>query len=236
MGGCTGRTPATPHALSFPSFDPLMSRMVARACGKKRQVPSEPGSGPARDILSAGGMGGRWASQGKGVGRRESGDFDLSWCLVVSPSASQLQSPSCPQEKELQRLENLKKKEEAELLRKQKVEEDQRQHLEEIKMVSQEKQKLMAEKAKKKAAKKLEEAEMRLKQEEEAWRQKRLQQEEEWEQKWQRKVAEALRNTVQQGQWERQLALERKVQRKREEERLQAKWDHPHFAEEKPEA
>ncbi|XP_072494035.1 uncharacterized protein [Notamacropus eugenii] len=148
-----------------------------------------------------------------------------------------LQSPSCPQKKELQRLENLKKKEEAELLRKQKVEEDQRQHLEEIKMVSQEKQKLLAEKAKKKAAKKLEEAEMRLKQEEEAWRQKRLQQqEEEWEQKWQRKVAEALRNTVQQGQWERQLALERKVQRKREEERLQAKWDHPHFAEEKPEA
>ena len=85
-------------------------------------------------MLSAYRMGGRWAFRGKGVGRRESGHSDLFWPLAVSPSASQLRCPSCPQEKELQQLENLKKKEEAELLRKQKVEEDQHQRLEEMKM------------------------------------------------------------------------------------------------------
>ncbi|XP_072493259.1 inner centromere protein-like isoform X2 [Notamacropus eugenii] len=159
------------------------------------------------------------------------------------------------EEKELQQLENLKKKEEAELLRKQKVEEDQHQRLEEMKMKREEhlwkalkarkqaeqlevekkkrteqkleaKQKPLAKKASKKTGRKLEEAEMMLKQEEEAWRQKRLQQqEEEREQKRQRKVAEALRNAVQQRQRERQLALEREMQRKREEERLQAEWE-----------
>ncbi|XP_072493270.1 inner centromere protein-like isoform X4 [Notamacropus eugenii] len=159
------------------------------------------------------------------------------------------------EEKELQQLENLKKKEEAELLRKQKVEEDQHQRLEEMKMKREEhlwkalkarkqaeqlevekkkrteqkleaKQKPLAKKASKKTARKLEEAEMMLKQEEEAWRQTRLQQqEEEREQKRQRKVAEALRNAVQQRQRERQLALEREMQRKREEERLQAEWE-----------
>ncbi|XP_072493274.1 inner centromere protein-like isoform X4 [Notamacropus eugenii] len=159
------------------------------------------------------------------------------------------------EEKELQQLENLKKKEEAELLRKQKVEEDQHQRLEEMKMKREEhlwkalkarkqaeqlevekkkrteqkleaKQKPLAKKARKKTARKVEEAEMMLKQEEEAWRQKRLQQqEEEREQKRQRKVAEALRNAVQRRQRERQLALEREMQRKREEERLQAEWE-----------
>ncbi|XP_072493288.1 inner centromere protein-like isoform X2 [Notamacropus eugenii] len=159
------------------------------------------------------------------------------------------------EEKELQQLENLKKKEEAELLRKQKVEEDQHQRLEEMKMKREEhlwkalkarkqaeqlevekkkrteqkleaKQKPLAKKASKKTARKLEEAEMMLKQEEEAWRQKRLQQqEEEREQKRQRKVAEALRNAVQRRQRETQLALEREMQRKREEERLQAEWE-----------
>lgn len=42
--------------------------------------------------------------------------------------------PSHPQEKERQRLENLRRKEEAEQLRRQKVEEDKRRRLEEVKL------------------------------------------------------------------------------------------------------
>lgn len=48
------------------------------------------------------------------------------------PSASL--TPSHPQEKERQRLENLRRKEEAEQLRRQKVEEDKRRRLEEVKL------------------------------------------------------------------------------------------------------
>lgn len=42
--------------------------------------------------------------------------------------------PHSPQEKERQRLENLRRKEEAEQLRRQKVEEDKRRRLEEVKL------------------------------------------------------------------------------------------------------
>lgn len=49
--------------------------------------------------------------------------------LLSSPT-----SPPSPQEKERQRLENLRRKEEAEQLRRQKVEEDKRRWLEEVKL------------------------------------------------------------------------------------------------------
>lgn len=50
--------------------------------------------------------------------------------VLGSPSSPRL----VPQEKERQRLENLRRKEEAEQLRRQKVEEDKRRRLEEVKL------------------------------------------------------------------------------------------------------
>lgn len=55
------------------------------------------------------------------------------WGWLVSLFTSQW--PHCPlQEKERQRLESLRRKEEAEQLRRQKVEEDKRRRLEEVKL------------------------------------------------------------------------------------------------------
>lgn len=67
----------------------------------------------------------------------------LAWGWGAGSRASRSPSPALgspgsprlvPQEKERQRLENLRRKEEAEQLRRQKVEEDKRRRLEEVKL------------------------------------------------------------------------------------------------------
>ncbi|XP_074087410.1 inner centromere protein isoform X2 [Macrotis lagotis] len=135
-------------------------------------------------------------------------------------------------EKERQRLENLKKKEEAELLRKQKVDEDKRRRLEEVKMKREERlrkvlqareraEQLEVEK-KKRIEQKLAQLEKNEKEEEERRYQEQLQKKKEEEQERLRKMAEARRIVEQQKQREQQLALEREMEKKREQERLQA--------------
>lgn len=56
--------------------------------------------------------------------------FGVGGCLYLHPSGH----PALFQEKERQRLESLRRKEEAEQLRRQKVEEDKRRRLEEMKL------------------------------------------------------------------------------------------------------
>ncbi|KAK2525292.1 inner centromere protein [Columba guinea] len=142
-------------------------------------------------------------------------------------------------EKERQKLETLRKKQEAEQLRKQKLEEEKKRRLEEAKLKREERlrkvreERLAEEKIKKKAAaKKLEEAEARRRQEEEARRQRALQQEEEERrhrelvQKRKEEEQERARKAAEQRQAEqereRQLAAERELEKKKEQERIQA--------------
>uniref|UniRef100_A0AAA9S8B8 Inner centromere protein n=1 Tax=Bos taurus TaxID=9913 RepID=A0AAA9S8B8_BOVIN len=137
-----------------------------------------------------------------------------------------------PKEKERQRLENLRRKEEAEQLRRQKVEEDKRRRLEEVKLKREERLRKvlqarerveqMKEEKKKQIEQKFAQIDEKTEKEEEERRhQELLQKRREEEQERLRKAAEA-RRLAEQREQERQLAEQREQERKREQERLQA--------------
>ncbi|XP_033716704.1 inner centromere protein isoform X2 [Tursiops truncatus] len=71
---------------------------------------------------------------GSGEGTRDSGPWEAFGVVLAQRGAALTPPPPPPQAKERQRLENLRRKEEAEQLRRQKVEEDKRRRLEEVKL------------------------------------------------------------------------------------------------------
>ncbi|XP_026946547.1 inner centromere protein isoform X9 [Sagmatias obliquidens] len=71
---------------------------------------------------------------GSGEGTRDSGPWEAFGVVLAQRGAALTPPPPSPQAKERQRLENLRRKEEAEQLRRQKVEEDKRRRLEEVKL------------------------------------------------------------------------------------------------------
>nr|XP_030689808.1 inner centromere protein isoform X9 [Globicephala melas] len=71
---------------------------------------------------------------GSGEGTRDSGPWEAFGVVLAQRGAALTPPPPPPQAQERQRLENLRRKEEAEQLRRQKVEEDKRRRLEEVKL------------------------------------------------------------------------------------------------------